>query len=175
MNKLHNRVIRVNLEASFCMGTILYFPRTYVFQTVMLRNQLPRMFSTNQARYSTVIFLAWSLQVCNFNDRNHLPIFHRKVPKTRHERSPPSPLKRVYTYTGSLRKNHTPETGSLRIRKTYGGSWLWHPLQVGWNIVSRRQQYKETLGSGYTISLTWVVHRYFESPLYFVVAIATTN
>ena len=146
----------------------------HVFQTVIPRNRLPRMFSMNQARYSTVIFLrglcefaiSTTATTCQFSIENFL--------KNRHERSPLLPPKSLHIHRKFTEKSYT-GTGSLRIRKTYGGSWLWYPLQVSLNIVSRRQQCKETLGSGYTISLTWTVHRFFESPLYFVVAIATTN
>ena len=80
----------------------------HVFQTVIPRNRLPRMVSTNQARYSSY-FLAWFLQVCNFKDRNHLPILHRKLPK-----NPPPP-----TTSPPKTFSHTPEV----YRKIIHRNW----------------------------------------------------
>ena len=79
----------------------------HVFQTVIPRNRLPRMFSMKQAKYSTVIFLRG---LCKFAiSTNHLPILHRKLPKNPPRTFTTSPSKKGYTYTRSLQKNHTPE------------------------------------------------------------------
>ena len=81
----------------------------HVFQTVIPRNRLPRMFSINQARYSTVIFLRG---LCKFAiyDRNHLPILHRKLPK-----NPP----RTFTTSSSKKSTHTPEVYRKIIRRNW--------------------------------------------------------
>ena len=100
------------------------------------------MFSMDQARYSTVIFLHAFCKFAISTTANSIENF----PKTCHERSPLHPQK-ASTHTPEVyRKKSYTGTGSLRIRNTYGGSWLLHPIQVSLNIVSRRQQYKETFG-----------------------------
>ena len=148
----------------------------HVFQTVIPRNRLSRMFSMNQAGYSTlfscVVFASLQFQ-------RPWPLLNSPSQETAQNFEKcswlhPQKPKKLYTYTGSLQKNHTAEL-EFTHKKNIRQKLIWHSLQVSLNNVSRRQQYKETLGSGYTISLTWTVHRSFESPLYFVVAIATTN
>ena len=82
----------------------------HVFETVIPRNRLPRMFSMNQARYSTVIFLrglckfaiSTTATTCQFSIEN--------FPKTRHERSPLHPQKK---------STHTPEV----YRKIIHRNW----------------------------------------------------
>ena len=57
------------------------------------------------------------MQVCNFNDRNHLPILHRKLPKNPPRMFTTSPSKKSpHIHRKFTEKSYT-GTGSLRIRK----------------------------------------------------------
>ena len=85
----------------------------HVFQTVIPRNRLPRMFSMNRARYSTVIFLRGH---CKFAISKNLPILHRKLPKNLPRTFTTSPSKKVYSYTGKIIHRNWKFTHKKHIR-----------------------------------------------------------
>ena len=149
-----------------------------VFQTVIPRNQLPGMFSMNQARYSTVIFfmrglckfaISMTSTTCQFSIEN--------FPKTCHECSPPYPQKKF---------THTPEV----YRKIIQRNWkLTHKKHILRKLImtstSSKLKYcvqKTTIQRDVGLRIYYTVFRLHKQPttlskypLYFVVATATTN
>ena len=88
----------------------------HVFQTVIPRNRLPRMFSMNQARYSTVIFLRG---FCKFAISMTAITFQFSIenfPKTRRERSPLHPQKK-FTHTPEVYRKIIHRNWKLRHKK----------------------------------------------------------
>ena len=143
------------------------------------------MFSMNQARYSTVIFLRGLCKFASLQFQRPPPLANFPSQKTalNFEKTFQKPATNIHHFTlkNSLHihwkfteKLYT-GTGTLRIRK--------HTAEVDYDfpssklyILFRRPQYKETLRS------RCISFRLHEQPtalsrylLYFVVAIATTN
>ena len=117
------------------MCTILYSPRTYVFQTAIPRNRLPRIFSMNQARYSTVIFLrglckfaiSTTATTCQFSIEN--------FPKSPHERSPLHP-KKWSTHTPEVYRKIIHRNWKFTHKKNIRRKLIMNLFQVSLNIVS---------------------------------------
>ena len=76
----------------------------HVFQTVIPRNRLPRMFSMNQARYSTVILLRSLCKFAILRTATTCQFSVENFPKTRHERSLLHPQKKSRHTQVSYRK-----------------------------------------------------------------------
>ena len=113
-------------------------------------------------------FLAWSLQVCNINDRNHLSILAPSETALNFEISSQNPstnvyftLKKSFHINRKFTKTSYTTTGSLCIRKhTKEVDYEIHVTCI--NIVPKRRLHEQPTA----------LSKY---PLYFAVAIATTN